>query len=175
MQHLTKTVETSLTKEEQHEVVKQLAEFREIEEVRGFVKSEYGKELSYNAIKFYLKAKKWKSMLERFRAEYVEPIMSLPVSHKFIRLVRYENLYETDSSNGNTRGCRETLRAVREEIEGPKSNQSGSLFITQINKLSDEDLNRKKTEILDSIRKIGNIENIENVENVGDIDVKPTG
>lgn len=154
MNHLT----NALTKVEQQEVVKQLAEFREIGEVQGFIKNEYGKEISYNAVKFYLRSKKWKPMLERLRSEFVEPIMSIPVSHKFVRLTRYENIYEADSSNGNTRGCRDTLRAVREEIEGPKSNQSGNLFLTQINNLSDEDLHRKKEQILNTIRESGVID-----------------
>jgi hypothetical protein len=52
------------------------------------------------------------------------------------------------------REAREILSEARTEIEGSKSNPSGDVFITQINKFSDEDLQKRKAEVLNRIKAI---------------------
>lgn len=154
------TIHDVLTEDERREVVKQLAEFKDIPEVQKFVKESFGKELAYNSVKFYLHSKKWAPMLERLRAEFVTPIMSVAVSHKFVRLSRLEELYHKTIDNKNLkeveklREAREILSEARTEIEGSKSNPSSDIFITQINKFSDEDLLKRKNEVLNRIKAI---------------------
>ena len=141
-----------LSKEQQTAIVTRLARFETPSAVQEFVKTEYGKEIAFNSIKFYLHSKKWKPMLERLRQEYVEPIMDIPVSHKFVRLSRLEDLYQSSSMLGKVDQCRGILGDAREEVEGPKSNPSGNTFYTQVNNFSDEDLHKKKDDILKRIK-----------------------
>jgi hypothetical protein len=148
------TVHDELTDQERREVVKQLAEFKDIPDVQEYIKEKFSKSLAYNSVKFYLKSKKWQPLLERLRKEYVQPIMSIPVAHKFIRLKRRESLYQACSMTGKIKECRELLNDAKDEVEGPRTNPSGDLFITQINKFSDEDLNKRKNEILFKLREI---------------------
>ena len=154
------TVHDELLDEEKREVVKLLAEFHDIPEVQKHIKKNFNKSLAYNSVKFYLHSKKWAPMLERLRAEFVQPIMSVAVSHKFVRLTRLEDLYTKTMTNKNLkeieklREAREILSEARAEIEGSKSNPTGDLYITQINKFSDEDLLKRKTEVLNRIRSI---------------------
>ena len=154
------TIHDELLDEEKREVVKLLAEFHDIPEVQKHIKKNFNKSLAYNSVKFYLHSKKWKPMLERLRAEFVEPIMSIAVSHKFVRLNRLEDLYHKTMDNKNLkevekiREAREILSEARAEIEGSKSNPSSDIFITQINKFSDEDLLKRKTEVLNRIKAI---------------------
>ncbi len=154
------TVHDELLDEEKREVVKLLAEFHDIPEVQKYIKKQFNKSLAYNSVKFYLHSKKWAPMLERLRAEFVTPIMSVAVSHKFVRLTRLEELYHKAMDNKNLkdieklREAREILSEARAEIEGSKSNPSGDVFITQINKFSDEDLLKRKNEVLNRIKAI---------------------
>ena len=154
------TIHDELLDEEKREVVKLLAEFHDIPEVQKHIKKNFNKSLAYNSVKFYLHSKKWAPMLERLRAEFVQPIMSVAVSHKFVRLSRLEDLYHKAMDNKNLkeaekiRAAREILTEARAEIEGSKSNPSGDVFITQINKFSDEDLLKRKNEVLNRIKAI---------------------
>ena len=154
------TIHDELTEDERREVVKQLAEFHDIPEVQKHIKKNFNKNIGYNSVKFYLHSKKWKPMLERLRQEFVEPIMSVAVSHKFVRLSRLEDLYTKTMENKNLkevekiREAREILSEARTEIEGGKSNPSGDIFVTQINKFSDEDLKKRKEEVLNRIKAI---------------------
>jgi hypothetical protein len=147
-------LEPVLTDKERIEVCKQLAEFKSPIEVQKFISDEFGKDISLNGIKHYLKAKKWGRMIDRFRQEFVAPIMSIPVSHKFIRLKRLEGLYQATSGSGALKECITVLRDARAEIEGSKGNQSGNLFLTQINMLSDDQLKEKHQEVMKRIRDI---------------------
>ena len=159
MNELAIKYEGELSKDQQIEVVKQLAEFKSIPDVREFIKTEYGKDLAYGSVQFYLKSKKWKPMLERMREEFVAPIMSIPVAHKYIRLSRLEDLYQK-TVNGSLkevdkiRECRELMSEARAEIEGSKGNKTGDMFLTQINNFSDDELRTKKDTILNRLKAI---------------------
>lgn len=159
MNNLISETDNTLTHAEQMEVCRAFAEFKTPTEVQTMVKDHMGKDLAYNSIKHYLVSKKWNPIVERLRAEYVEPIMSIPVSHKFIRLTRLEDLYRTTSGGDlklveKIRACREILSDARTEIEGSKSTHTGDLFLTQINNYSDDELKKKRDEIIARVRGI---------------------
>ena len=82
------------------------------------------------------------------KEQYAKEIMEVPGAHKRVRLDRLEVLYDRDKVIS---GKRETVKAMREEMEGARVN----LNLYQLNilgGLSDEELVRREREIVERIR-----------------------
>ena len=89
-----------------------------------------------------------RNYVNALKEEYIKQIMEVPGAHKRVRLDRLETLYDED---GKTSERRETLKAMREEMEGARVN----LNLYQLNilgGLSDEELARREREIVERIR-----------------------
>ena len=82
------------------------------------------------------------------KEQYIKAIMEVPGAHKRVRLDRLETLFDEDNKTSERR---ETIKAMREEMEGARVN----LNLYQLNilgGLSDEELARREREVIERIR-----------------------
>ena len=89
-----------------------------------------------------------KNYVNALKEQYIKQIMEVPGAHKRVRLDRLETLFVVDEKTSERR---ETLKAMREEMEGARVN----LNLYQLNilgGLSDEELARREREVIERIR-----------------------
>lgn len=89
-----------------------------------------------------------RNYVNALKEQYIKAIMEVPGAHKRVRLERLETLFDDDDKTSERR---ETIKAMREEMEGARVN----LNLYQLNilgGLSDEELARREREIVERIR-----------------------
>ena len=149
---IRKGVPLTIDKEVREEVVVLAGQFKKHAEISGIIKEKYPE--FYNKVKsnmFVLINNIMignKNTINAFRERYIKEVMEVPGAHKRVRLERLEALYDKDKIIS---GQRETVKAMREEMEGARVN----LNLYQLNMfggLSDEELARREAEIIARIR-----------------------
>ena len=152
-----KKLQRYLTHEEKIEVAKYLAQFHTPKQASYFIKEKFQLDISEFCVNkaFLREGKKWKEIIEQFKVEYVNATMEVPISHKRVRLERYEWLYEEAVKSGKFPAAKACLDSAREETESGKIPSIGNLVFAQINNMSDDELHSEKDRLLEKLEKLG--------------------
>lgn len=145
-----------LNDEQLTEVAKFIAQFKTYKQAQRFVKEKFSLVFDYRGIeKLFTQEGRWKTALAQLKQEYVNSTMEVPISHKRVRLERYEWLYEQAVASGKFPAAKACLDSAREETEAGKIPSIGSLVFAQINNMSDEELHSEKDRLLEKLEKLG--------------------
>ena len=132
---------SKLTRETQLKICGLLARFFTPTEIRNTVLHEDGIKLQPTSVSYYLESKSWKSVVERLRSEYLSAIMEVPITHKRVRLERYEQLFGIAQSRNLVGVAKEILNSAREEVEGKASQNTVNILMNKIEMISDDEIN----------------------------------
>lgn len=122
---------------------------------------EHNIEVSVSQILKYSKAEKWQPLIRKVRETNFSDLASVAGSHKKVRLDRGEKIYDKAMGKGKLDVALKAVEHQRKEMEGDNSHVN--LTLNQFNVLSDEELEHKKTQVLERIKLMS--ENKENKEN----------
>lgn len=148
-----------LTTEQRLRVCEWIAQFKNEGDIQSLVKEYFDIKMSRQNIHQYLKSSKWKSIIDKFRHEYVTQTMDIPIMHKKVRLERLEELYQKTMVDPNIMGLdRRTqalavLQAAMREVDERASNFT-TIYANQIINLDDEALLKRKQQLLDKVKTI---------------------
>lgn len=110
----------------------------------------------------YSRYEKWQPLIKKIKQEYFSDIASVSGSHKKVRLERHERVYERAIKKNDLKHAISATEHQRKEMEGGGDTvTNNNIFV----KLSDDELEYKKKEVLERIKLMSN---------KGVIDVKPT-
>ena len=146
-----------LTDQRRYEVVRKLAWFETVPTVQQFVREEWGIDLTAQTIHGYLREKKWRPLFDRCRQEWAAGVAEVPIAHKRYRLEKLMELLDEAESNPNLPPEKRVwqilkiLDMARLEMEEEKT-QFTNVFMTQINEMSDEDLMKRRDELLRRVK-----------------------
>lgn len=141
-----------------------LSSFKTSQQIAAYFKESHNITITFASIRYYLTAPGWKPMIDRMRAEYVQQIAHIPISHKRMRLERLEEQW-VDAEQVEARSLKEQrmkrteLRAIlkdaKEECvpDGDKGNTN--IFAFQFNGMDEKELLKRKEILLTRITKIG--------------------
>lgn len=132
--------------DEQVQVCKWLAQMYNSREVADLVKEHFGKDITYQNIHdSYLKALKWKPIIEKFHKDFLENFEGIPIANKAVRLQYYQKVYRhamtwyvAGYSADGTPIEKLCLGAANQAIEGARREREGDkplvqqTFITQV-------------------------------------------
>mgnify|MGYP001571489138 FL=1 len=153
-----------LTEPEKIHLCRLLGEFRSSKEAIGIIKKEYGKEITDQAVYYFLKSERWRPVIDRYRQEYKSYLLHIPIHHKRTRLERLESIYQEaaeehpkrmEEKRQHRQELVSILREGREESERYKLSGDTNILSIQFNNLSDEELLKRKNEVLGRIKTIG--------------------
>ena len=158
-----------LTEQEKVRLCRLLGAFRSAKEVRDTIVREYNKPITIEAVYYFQNSERWRPVIDRYRQEYQSYLLHIPIYHKRTRLERLEGIYqEADQEKpkraGEKRMRRQelvgVLREARDESERYKDRgDTTNILAIQFNNLSDEELLKRKQEVLSRIKTIGGVEN----------------
>ena len=149
-----------LTDEEQHQVCVWYAQFYTPTEITRLIKEKFGKTIAINNIWQYARTNKWRPLIERLRQEWALGVMDLPLAHKRGRLEKLVTLLERSERNQvideyrRIEQCVEILHEIRAEMEAGKT-QFTNVYLTTIHNYTDEELLRRRDEVLERIKRLG--------------------
>ena len=173
-----------LTDDEQYQVCRWYGEFKSPTQIRGLIKSEFGKEISLKNVWQYANGKqmkKWKPLIERLRQEWALGVMDIPLAHKRARLEKLVTLLVRAERNPDVtdfqkvKQCVEVLREMREEMEAGKA-EFTNVYMTTIHTYSDEEIIRQRDVILSRLKLLGRGDGVRRIrqETDGAIEVEAT-
>lgn len=87
--------ETVLSDEQRLYVCKRIGEFTSSEQILKELRETYGAVCTLPNISWYRKALKWRNQILAFRKSYIEKIEEVPLSHKKVRLVELQHLFNS--------------------------------------------------------------------------------
>ena len=152
--------DVSLTVEEQHQVARWLGEFYAPMRIPDLVKERYGKVVSAEYAYSFQKRQKWQGLIDRYRQEWLIRLGDVPAANQKYRLEKIQDLIRrldlAHEGQSVAAGRYETrmlrlLNQARLEMEESTVNQT--FYFTNINNsLSDEELLKRRTELLKRIQ-----------------------
>lgn len=150
-----------LTPEEQMEIARLIAFFHTPQSVIDAMALR-GKKISQPLYYHYKNSPKWIPIIQKLRDEYTAGILEVPISNKRKRLEMLETCYSdleelVAVSVKDKVSVFQTkvkiLQAANNEIEG-KTDSHQNFYITQFNQLTDEEIDKKRLKILDTIQQL---------------------
>ena len=163
----------NLTEPQRLLVYRLWAEFKSPAKVSSWLQQETGVSLSPSSIKSICSNPEAMMLVQKFRDEFLMKVKEVPIANKRIRLEELESnrleinemkeLVDIDKSSGRgeklmmQRRMNETVCAAREEIEGKPLIMQQFNF-SQYSSLSDEELQKRKEELLVKAKKVQDVE-----------------
>jgi hypothetical protein len=152
----------NLTPAEKILLLQQIAMYKSVAEIKEWAIEKLGREVPQKTIYYHKEAESNQSMLKKFREEFNQNIISIEWSSKRRRLEELGKVYQECRADGNHSQALKALAQMQEEVEGKKSQ---ALTLNQYNysTMSDEEIDRKRLELIESIKrhKIINISSTE--------------
>ena len=153
-----------LSEGEKTVVASMLSRFISAREIQRHVKDEMGKTLTLAAIYSYTQNGIWGPLIAKYRAKWKADLEEIPLYNKKVRLVQIQKLWddvekEINGDKKNLPGKRaeliSLLREAREEAEKYKGGDTTNILAIQFANMSDEELLRRKSEVLNSLLTLG--------------------
>jgi len=147
-------VSRPLVDEEKAKVAYLLGRFTSIADIIEFFRRDGGKEIAYESIKSIRDSKKWQPIVEKERKEWLSRIAEVPIANKRVRLEAWQEMLEKGLSSNKMATVKNALIGARDEIEGIQSAIGNNYNLTYIASMSDNELVRKRDELLGKIKNI---------------------
>lgn len=160
--------DTKLDNDQRMFVLRMYAEGHSLSNIQGEIKSKYGIKMTVHGIKCTCEAMKHEPFVTNFREVYLANIRAVPIANKRIRIddlekirIRLNTLILENKGKSKSdkaallaeiRRLNETLAVAREEME-KKPQFIANVAIGNLGGLSDEELHRKKQDLIGTIRK----------------------
>ena len=150
-----------LSDQDRVDVCKMLGEYRRPEEIIDAIKQK-GRSIQLTSINYYRQKPEWRHLIEKFRRDYLNGIMDVPISQKRVRLEKLDRLiYNLDNHpekfelTGREIFDRiiTVLEKSRLEME-PSKGDTFNINMAQFNQLTDEEIKDRQEVIMDKIMKI---------------------
>ena len=145
-----------LTREEQFEVCQQLAMYKNPAEVNEHLLRNFNKTLSSAAVYQYKRSKQWQPIIKKYRKQYNDAILDVPIANKRKRLDELQDIYDEFKSKKKLANAQVVLRDAREELE-PRSRFGDTYNFSQVNQtlyasMSDEELEQERLKQLEKLK-----------------------
>lgn len=148
-----------LTLDQEQFVVRLAAQFVPVKEIHALVKERFAVDIALTTIYHIQSRKRYAPLLDRYRQEWAMEVASCPLAHKKYRLERLMKLVDAVDRNprlsedAKERRLKGLLQDARMEMEEKKT-EFNTLYLTNINQYSDEELVQKREELLKRIESI---------------------
>jgi len=149
---------TSLTEELKIKVCKMLACFTPIIRIQTYFLKEYNIHLAYQTIKHIDTAKKWEPIISRLRHEWIDNIQAVPVANRRYRLEAYDEIYNEAMEHKKYSTAMRALAQASEEMDERKLGGT-SYTLNYISTMTDDELAKRKEEIINRIKRIPKLKN----------------
>ena len=152
-----------LTDDEQYQVCRWYGEFKSPTQIKGLLKTHFGKDLTLKNVWAYANGnlmKKWKPLIESLRQEWALGVMDIPLAHKRARLEKLVILLTRAERNTDVtefqkiKQCLEVLHEMREEMEAGKA-EFTNVYMTTIHQYSDAEIIRQRDAVLTRLKLLG--------------------
>lgn len=161
-----------LTKDQVMKMLVWIAEFKSTRDVKNLVKEKFGVSLHEMTVNYYKHSEKWQPMIRKFREQWGQDIMHIPLVHKRKRLEELEKIYLNTFGQEDYKLSLEALEKIKHETE--KDLQNLHLYNIKVYKnMSNEELESERLKTLEEIKKLKEMSHAseigETTENDGDI------
>ena len=153
-------------------IVMQIAQYQTAPEVKAFVKENYGKDMTLRTFYDFKKSEKWKGLIEKYRLEYEQALVEVPLASKRKRLDELQKLYEKAILREKYTSAQSIIRDCRDEVEVGKNFSGSNFYITQVNEfqsLGDEELSKLKLKEIENLKQIKQMKKIQGAQPASDI------
>ena len=150
-----KSVDWPSSEDEKMFVITCAASFMKSNRIREEFAKRYSKYLTDPArvVARLKEFKIWLTAFEKCRHDYVSNLEEVAGYHKRVRLDRLDHLHDKALEDGDTKEARSAVEALRRETEEQVILSGVSLTLQQINLMSDDEINRKRIELLEFLKK----------------------
>ena len=98
---------------------------------------------------YFRRAPRWQPLIATLRQQYLADLDDIPIAQQRIRLERLEKLYQ-DATSDNLKI--RVLQAASEELKDPKIGTQTNVSITAYYRMSAEELEQKRKDVLNKLR-----------------------
>jgi len=153
-----------------------LACFSPLVEIKKYMHREYAINLNMQVIKSLRDTRKWQPIVARFRKDWLQEVNNVPLANRRVRLEYYQEIFTKCMEKNKFANAMSALNSAREEMDERKLG-STQYTLNYISQMSDEELLKKKDEIIKRIKKMPRfgITGKESLQKPIDVDVEDIG
>ena len=118
-------------------------------ETSNRAREEHHIQVSPPVIANFAKSAKWQPLIRRIRVAHMNDLTAVAGSYKKVRLERHDRIYEKAMKKGDMRNAISATVEQRKEMEG---DGTVNMTLNQFNSMSDDELEHKKTLVLERIQ-----------------------
>jgi hypothetical protein len=169
-----------LSEEVRAKIAYLLATLTPITEIKKCLEKETGLKINYGVIGSIRDSEKWGVVIKQLRKEWLSKVAEVPIANKRYRLEKYQKILEKCLDDDDFKQATTVLRNAKDEMEQHDIKQGSNFYsLTYINDLSDQDLMRKRDEILKRLKssRVDLVEAAnmkEKIDNKDIIDIEPS-
>ena len=130
-----------------------LACFTPLVDVKKYMHREYAIVLNMQVIKSLRDTRKWQPIIARFRKDWLQEVNNVPLANRRVRLEYYQEIFTKCMEKNKFANAMSALNSAREEMDERKLG-STQYTLNYISQMSDEELLKKKDEIIKRIKKM---------------------
>jgi hypothetical protein len=139
---------------QREQIAMRLAMFEPYDVIAEWASKTFNRKVTVRSISKYVSSPTVKALVKRFREEYDKRLFEVEYASKRRRIERLSKVADRLEEKEDYRGVTESMRAIREEVEGRKSEHVNIYQYNQFNSLSDEELENRKLEIIQRIQRL---------------------
>jgi len=166
-----------LTDEHKAKIAFLLATYASLADIKRYFDKELGVKVNAGAIASIRDSEKWGIVVKQLRKEWLSKVAEVPISNKRYRLEKYQKMLDKSLDNDDIKTATSILRNAKDEVENKDLKQGNNFYsLTYFNDLSDNDLMKKREEILKRLKnsRIDLVEAASAREKIDTIDIKPS-
>ena len=147
-----------LTEDERHILIKELAQFLPPAKAPEWIQKNFNKKVSIGYAYQLINGPKWRPLLDRYRQEWALGIVEVPIASKRYRMQKLQSLLDSLENDVHLRQSVKEQRMLwvldraRFEMESAKVSETHNVFLTQINNYTEEELLKRRDELLRRIQ-----------------------
>ena len=130
-----------------------LACFSPLVEIKKYMHREYAINLNMQVVKSLRDTRKWQPIIARFRKDWLQEVNNVPLANRRVRLEYYQEIFEKSMEKNKFSVAMSALNSAREEMDERKLG-STQYTLNYISQMSDEELLKKKDEIIKRIKRM---------------------
>ena len=130
-----------------------LACFSPLVEIKKYMHREYAINLNMQVVKSLRDTRKWQPIIARFRKDWLQEVNNVPLANRRVRLEYYQDIFEKCMEKNKFANAMSALNSAREEMDERKLG-STQYTLNYISQMSDEELLKKKDEIIKRIKRM---------------------
>jgi len=141
---------------EREAIFRMIAMYFTNDEIREFMVKECKRDISISRLKEFRYNQEFRGDINKAREEWTKLLLDVGISNKRKRLERLEKLYVKASSSSDNQVALRALSQAREEMEGKSKDEQTHYHVSMsyYNNWTDEDIEKRKLEIINSLQHI---------------------